>query len=167
MTYPRYNELAFFYGDPRFKGRPQVADPEWIRKNLILVPAPYPLFTAWDGKPMRNLRVHKRCAKDMIAALTEIGKAFTELERKRFQLDRCGGIYMHRPIRGYDWEKLSVHAYGAAIDLAVSLNPLGRRYDPARNMMPMKAVEIFLKHGAEWGGLWTRPDAQHFQFSRI
>lgn len=167
MKYPRYNELDYFYGNPRSPSDPKTADKKWIEKSLVYIVPPYPLYTSWDGKSIGRLRVHKRCYKDMLAALQEIAKSIPELDRKRFQLDRCGGTYEHRPVRGYDWNKLSVHAYGAAIDLAPGLNKLGQKYDINKRMMPKEVIDIFLKNGAEWGGIWQRPDAQHFQFSRI
>jgi hypothetical protein len=88
-----------------------------------------------------------------------------------------------RNISGSD--KISLHAYGAAIDINPRQNPyiisdgkevvvkpaLGADYvqRPAANpAMAEHAVAIFARHGfVIWGGAWTNPkDYQHFQLDR-
>jgi hypothetical protein len=69
-----------------------------------------------------------------------------------------GGCYVPRFIDRDPSKPLSMHAFGLAIDLNVSDNPLGS----GGNMDP-RIVEIFESWGFEWGGLWARPDPMHFE----
>jgi hypothetical protein len=158
--WPSYDDLKAFYGDPdkNSDGRPDIS---WEAQNLIRFKPPYPMYWSWDKTIVRNITLHIKCAPAFVAALEDIRDNFNEFDRKRFQLDQCGGGYNFRLMRGGN--RLSVHSYGAALDLAPEINWLGRRYDAKLNMMPMQVVEIFAKQGISWGGKWSRPDAQHFQ----
>ena len=66
------------------------------------------------------------------------------------------------PVRG-----LSTHSWGCAIDLSPALNGMGIAYNPKAHMIPAQVVAIFSANGWEWGGLWQRPDAMHFQAARV
>jgi hypothetical protein len=163
IKWPRYAELSKFYGNPdfNFDGLP---DPKWEADNLVRIAPPYKMQWSWSNQPVIRIACHHKIADHLEAALREVGAKFNAEDRAKFQLDRCGGCYNFRSKRG--GSNLSVHAYGAAIDLAPSLNPLGRRYGAVPNMMPMEVVRIFEKHGARWGGLWRRGDAMHFEWAR-
>ena len=68
-----------------------------------------------------------------------------------------------------DTRQLSMHSYGAAIDLntAVSDYWLWRRSNghiPYRNRMPQQIVDIFERHGFIWGGKWYHYDTMHFEY---
>lgn len=159
--FPTYDELNNFYGNPdrNSDGRP---DPKWEAENLIKIKPPYPMFWSWDkGRMVGAITLHKKCAPAFLASLEGIRDTFNQFERKKFQLDMCGGGYNFRLMRGGN--RLSVHSWGAALDLAPEINFLGRRHDTGLGMMPKEAVSIFQKNGLKWGGKWTRPDAQHFQ----
>ena len=76
------------------------------------------------------------------------------------------GTYNCRAIAGTD--RLSMHAYGAAIDIATShadywrwAGGEGARY---RNRIPWEIVGIFERHGFIWGGKWSHFDTMHFEF---
>ncbi len=90
----------------------------------------------------------------------------------------AGGGYAPRCIAGT--ARLSVHAFGIAVDLnpkygqywlyglpagtteqsfEASNKPL--RYD---NKMPLQIVAIFEKHGFIWGGRWYHFDGMHFEY---
>jgi hypothetical protein len=63
---------------------------------------------------------------------------------------------------GSNW---SLHAYGAAIDLAPHNNGLHTHW-PTRATMPLEVMEIFARQG--WlpaGAFWSR-DPMHFQATR-
>jgi hypothetical protein len=77
------------------------------------------------------------------------------------------GILSCRPVA--DTGKMSMHAYGAAIDLNLKVsdywlwqkktNPI-----PYRNRMPQEIVDIFERHGFIWGGKWYHYDTMHFEY---
>ena len=78
------------------------------------------------------------------------------------------GIYNCRPIAGTD--RLSVHAFGAAIDINAGFGDYWRWAKqpsgaPAwRNRIPREIVEIFERHGFIWGGRWYHFDSLHFEY---
>lgn len=78
------------------------------------------------------------------------------------------GIYNCRPIAGTD--RLSVHAYGAAIDINAGFGDYWRwAKQPGgalvwRNRIPREIVEIFERHGFIWGGRWYHFDSLHFEY---
>lgn len=85
--------------------------------------------------------------------------------------------YRHVIGPGQDTTKLSVHAYGRAIDVNPKINPFvaadgstSRPYDPSKPgvlTLHSPVTQIFLRHGWEWGGSWkTGRDYQHFDKRR-
>jgi len=149
-----------FYGNPdaNHDGR---ADPAWMKASLVRVKPPYRMKWSWAGD-VTTITVHRRCAESLLRALDAVARHFGSqqaIERARMHL--CGGAFNFRLMRG--GSNLSVHSWGAAIDLDPERNGLGRRYAESLGMMPMAVVEIFAREGWEWGGRWSRPDAMHFQ----
>lgn len=79
------------------------------------------------------------------------------------------GAYVCRPIAGTS--RLSMHAYGAAIDISTRHTDYwrwnkpgpGGRY-PYKNQVPWEIVEIFERHGFIWGGKWHHYDTMHFEY---
>jgi hypothetical protein len=78
------------------------------------------------------------------------------------------GTYNCRVIAGT--KRLSVHAYGAAIDLSTAY---GDYWQWAKrktgtfvytNRFPLEIVEIFERHGFIWGGKWYHFDTFHFEY---
>jgi len=68
-----------------------------------------------------------------------------------------------------DTGKMSMHSYGAAIDLnlAVSDYWFWQKHVSKiayRNRMPAEIVEIFERHGFIWGGKWYHFDTMHFEY---
>jgi D-alanyl-D-alanine carboxypeptidase len=78
------------------------------------------------------------------------------------------GIYYCRPIA--ETGRLSVHAYGAAIDINAKFGDYwlwAKRPDGSivwRNQIPEKIVEIFERYGFIWGGRWYHFDSLHFEY---
>jgi hypothetical protein len=126
---------------------------------------------------------------------------FNELKHNNFSIERAElldvyngdddvsmdnnntSAFNDRTIAGSD--RLSLHAYGAAIDINPRQNPyivsngkevmvtpaLGVNYvqrSPPHPGMAERAVPIFARHGfVIWGGAWQNPkDYQHFQLDR-
>lgn len=173
--WPNQNEAAMnaFYGDPD-KNNDGRCDPDWEAANIVKIIPPYQLWYPTEsqggrlnkrGKAFSSLRVHKKCSDSLMRVLTNIKASFTEEEIKKYELDVCGGTHVFRLMRG--GRALSIHSWGAAIDLSHLINYWKRKYDPAKGMMPMKAVEIFKAEGWTWGGLWKTGDAMHFQAANI
>jgi hypothetical protein len=153
--------LVSFYGNPDQNGDGTV-DPDWFKENIIYVFPPFPMIWSW-GPECRRIAIHRRCAESLIEILSVIGEEFSEAEKIKYQLNVCGGAYNFRTIRGSS-TRLSLHAFGAAIDLAPKLNGLGKKYVANSDMMPDRAVRAFTNAGWYWGGSFTaRPDAMHFQ----
>lgn len=160
MSWPLPSKLNEFYGNPD-ANNDGFPDARWEALNLIRINPPYPLFWSWSGEPVKTLRVHRKCGGSLLKILEEIENKFTAIDRHKYQLDQCGGVYNFRLMRGGN--KLSTHSWGCAIDLAPEINALGVQYDPSKNMMPKEAVRIFTNEGWQWGGPWSRPDCMHFQ----
>ncbi|MBP2230022.1 hypothetical protein J2847_003325 [Azospirillum agricola] len=79
------------------------------------------------------------------------------------------GAYNCRTIAGT--RRLSVHAYGAAVDIATRSGDYwqwskpGRDGKPVwRNRIPAAIVEAFERHGFIWGGRWSHFDTLHFEY---
>lgn len=164
---PDAQSLSNFYGQPwQINADSVTLDPDFEPANIMRIPAPYDM---WMGDiKITKIAVNKKCADSLLRILSKIGASFNAAERKQFGLDQYGGCFNFRVIRGVNGRmtvnKLSVHSYGAAIDLAPALNPLGAFYQPNKLMMPHEVIEIFKAEGWFWGGDFkTRPDCQHFQ----
>ena len=116
------------------------------------------------------------CNKDMVEPLCE---AFCNIKERGLsgQLITWDGCYNVRPVRGYEREYdalikadrqeeaaqlLSIHSWGAAIDINAFQNRLGQV-----PMMSPELVACFTDAGFDWGGHWQRPDGMHFQLASI
>jgi hypothetical protein len=167
---PMPSKLAEFYGQPWIvTSEGLVLDPKFEPVHITRIKAPYDLF--YGEQKISKIAVNYACADSLLHCLERIGKEFTQKERAHYQLDRYGGCFNFRPIRGSVGKttasKLSMHAYGAAIDLAPAMNPLGAFWNEGKGMMPLEAIEIFEKAGWKWGGRFqSRPDCMHFQFTQ-
>ena len=159
------NSMNAFYGnpDPQKDGRP---DLKWEAANIVRIVPPFPMFLAWNPTtPLKTIAIHKRCSLSLLRALVGLSKAMPPSDLEKHHLNRYGGAYHFRAMRGHD--RLSIHSWGAAIDIAPDLNPLGREYASAPRMMPMPAIKAFEAEGWLCGYLWNRADAQHFQAARV
>jgi len=117
-----------------------------------------PTNTNYDGKPARHARAHDRCVPSLIRILNEIASG-----PDAWVLRQYAGIYNNRPMRGGSLP--SIHARGAAIDLAPGTNGNHTTW-PTRATMPLSVMEAFAREG--WlsaGAFWGR-DAMHFQATR-
>jgi hypothetical protein len=139
---------------------------QWQRENLTQIDLPYPMRLAWDtDTTVRRITCHKLVADDLKNILADILKHYGSLEAvKSARMDLLGGCYNFRSVRGHS--HLSTHAWGAAIDLDPEKNKLFKKYNEKAGMMPQAVVKIFEKYGWQWGGLWKRGDAMHFQAAR-
>lgn len=162
-------DMNRFYGNPDANSD-GAADAAWERDNIVSITPPYTLYYPTSeqnrrAKAFKALRVHKKCAADLLSILTEIKAAFTPEEIRKYELDICGGTYVFRLKRG--GTSLSMHSWASAIDLSHLINFYGKKYQPDSNMMPYRAIQIFEDHGWTWGGLWRTGDAMHFQAANV
>ncbi|MBX8464914.1 M15 family metallopeptidase [Deinococcus sp. RIT780] len=80
------------------------------------------------------------------------------------------GTFLWRTVAGTP--RLSVHSFGAAIDLNVARSSYwawngyleGQRGITYRNAFPLKLVQVFERHGWIWGGRWYHHDTMHFEY---
>lgn len=162
MDWPHEHDVEKFYGNPDANGDGR-ADPVWERENLARVTPPWKMIAAWEPfTPIRLFWIHKKCAP---ALQTALQTCFDEFDRdqakiEQAQLHRFGGAYNFRLMRGST--RLSMHAYGCAIDFDPDNNPLGVTWKPG--MLDLRVVHAFKSVGWTWGGDFRRrPDPMHFQ----
>lgn len=154
-AWPKQRECDAFYGNPR--GLNGNASPRWKARNLTTVKPPFRMTYA--GAPVTQITVHKRCAESLGRALNSIWMASG---RSQAVIDRWGasvfgGTYNFRLKRNSN--TLSMHAYGAAIDL-----------DPAKKRMGQSTVRFapeVVKAFANEGWVNLRNDPMHFQAARL
>ncbi|MDR2341650.1 MAG: SH3 domain-containing protein [Campylobacteraceae bacterium] len=76
------------------------------------------------------------------------------------------GTYNYRNIA--DTSRLSMHAFGIAIDLDVKYANYWlwdiKTKKTYENHLPQEIVDIFEKHGFIWGGKWLHYDTMHFEY---
>jgi hypothetical protein len=132
-------------------------DVRWQRQTLAsaVLPFPIPHSSKDPGAGIKKrFSAHRKLVTTFVAVFTEIDRLGL-----RDHIQSWGGIYNFRPIRGA--KNISLHAFGAAIDLNSETNPLG-----GEGTMNAGIVEIFEHFGFFWGGNFrTRPDPMHFQYA--
>jgi hypothetical protein len=107
---------------------------------------------------VKSIRCHHKVAPSLRRVLENIAKT-----PHHWVLKEYAGVFNNRPMRGGSLP--SLHARGAAIDLAPSTNG-NREHWPSRSNMPIEVMEIFAREA--WlpaGAFWSR-DGQHFQATR-
>ena len=116
------------------------------------------LGVRYDGKDVRTVRCHHKVAPSLHRVLEKLSKT-----PHAWVLKEYAGCYNNRPMRGGSLP--SLHARGAAVDLAPSTNG-NREAWPSSANMPIEVMEEFAKEG--WlpaGAFWGR-DAMHFQATK-
>jgi len=106
-------------------------------------------------------------AKALEAVAADLEKLLVIHPEYRTRLLPTSGTFAWRAIAGT--ERLSMHSFGAAIDLNAKTNTYWRWYkgnDPLglRTAFPADIVEVFERHGFIWGGKWAEFDIMHFEY---
>ena len=105
------------------------------------------------------------------AALGNVIRELAPLAEKRQDISThvypYNGTYNYRLIAGTN--RLSIHSYGIAIDLAVNKKDYWRwasREEGQKRLSsyPMEIVELFEKNSFIWGGKWGHFDIMHFEY---
>lgn len=146
------------FGDPRPLVRPDgTMSPLW--ESGILANTPPLRFSiplGWDKRhQVTRIRCHRLIVDQMWRVFERIHERGLQNEVKTFD-----GTYAWRTQRG-NASKISCHAWGIAIDLNAFENQLGTEGE-----MHPGIVECFEGEGFLWGGRFSRPDPQHWQFAK-
>jgi hypothetical protein len=128
-----------------------------------VIPA-YPMFIAWDKKQsVKKIRCHKKVASSLAGILLDIKDAYTDEEIKLYGFDLFGGCFNYRNKKG--GSTLSVHAYGAAVDINPDKNQF--KWDANDALFAKKEckkfIDIFYKYGWISLGRERNFDWMHFQ----
>jgi len=155
--WPLQSACRVFYGDPSASG--------FEARNLVLVPLPFTMHM--DDLKITRMRIHKKCAASLKIVLDAVHASYSG-DMAKMAADKAleySGSYNFRPMRGS--ARLSMHAYGCAIDIAASINPMGKPNGYFGGDHPW--VVAFEKEGWTWGGRWKGRsyDPMHFQAARI
>jgi hypothetical protein len=157
-----FDQIIATFGDPRpllSADGTITADNEarWQRKTLAAGELPFdipidPKNPAAGVK--RRFWAHRKLVSTFVAVFSEIARLGLE-----GQVHSWGGLYGFRAIRGST--HLSLHAFGAAVDLNAETNPLGGPGDMSSDL-----IDVFEHFGFFWGGNFhSRPDPMHFQYA--
>ncbi|CAN7475274.1 M15 family metallopeptidase [Pararhizobium sp. LjRoot238] len=118
----------------------------------------------WFG---RKLLVTKR--QRVARALEKVRDELKTMPDLKVFLTPSAGTFNWRKVAGAP--NLSVHSFGAAIDLNTRYADYwiwagGKpgRVPPYSNKYPMKIVDTFERHGFIWGGRWYHYDTMHFEY---
>lgn len=106
----------------------------------------------FDGKPVPSIRCHHKVADSLWRILKSLAESHPEL------LKEYAGVFNNRTMRGGSLP--SLHARGAAIDLAPSTNG-NHTVWPIRATMPLEVMETFAKEGWKSAGAFWGRDAMH------
>jgi hypothetical protein len=157
-----FDQIVATFGDPRPLLNPDgaiSADNEARWERQILAAGELPFDVPLDPKnpaagTKRRFWAHRKLVNTFVAVFSEVARLGLQA-----QVHSWGGLYNFRPIRGAT--HLSLHAFGAALDLNSETNPLGGSGD-----MNPQLVEVFAHFGFFWGGNFhARPDPMHFQYA--
>jgi peptidoglycan LD-endopeptidase CwlK len=129
-----------------------------VAKNLTTV--------KWFGQ---NVQVTKVNGVDnaLQAVATDLASLIKAKPDLRKYVAPSAGTYNFRTIAGT--KRLSMHAYGVAIDLNTAYSDYWR-WDGVgtppkyRNRIPCEIGQVFEQHGFIWGAKWYHYDTMHFEY---
>jgi hypothetical protein len=124
-------------------------DPTWVASHIT--PADVPL--------LGQVRCNRALLPQLIGALTDIERQGLAA---LIHLSDSGGCYSPHFISEDPTIGISHHTWGAAIEINVSSNRIGRapHQDP-------RLVQTFERWGFTWGGDWIIPNGMLFEFVRF
>lgn len=135
-------------------------DKKAIEKNLVTI--------SWPTlKGSVKLPVNRVGGVDKKLYL--IGQEISKLPKNDRIWAEGATTYAYRVIK--DTDRLSMHSFGIAIDLAPTTTQYWKGEASSetakigyKNTMPLSIVRIFEKHGFIWGGRWYHYDTMHFEY---
>lgn len=138
-------------------GNPSVNHERWKKANIVKIYAPTGMKFRWlsTGRQMDYVWGH-RVLEDNYKAL------FMRIAADGLWnlIQPVSGPYNYRTQRSAD-TKLSMHAFGIAIDIRPDLYIRGR----IQPYPDLRVIEIMREHGFHWGIFFQKPDPHHFQFA--
>ena len=155
--YPKQADMAAFYGPA---GGPDCT------AGSVTLPFAFPL--AWDSSQMiTRFACHRKLADPLTAIFAAAAAHYGETAMRELRLDQFGGCYNYRPMR--NGSSLSIHAWGAAVDLDPLHNQLAWGSDRAEFARPeyFPFWEIVAGHGGVSLGRSRNRDWMHFQFAQL
>lgn len=129
---------------------------------------PFDFIIAWDDdQRIRSFACNSRVADDLTAIFAEAARHYGEAEFRRLRLDRWGGCFADRKMRG-SRTTTSTHAWGIAVDLDPENNQLRWGRDRAQLALPEYDAwwRIVEAHGAVSLGRMKNYDFMHWQFCK-
>ena len=152
-NWPKDNEAAL----DAFYTRPD-GTAKWEVTNLVYVFPPWKIYVPETKTELsRGIRVHRLVAESLKSVFAELWKLYPSQEAiEKVDLHKIGGAYYYRIRRGS--RRLSNHARGIAIDIDPVDNPM---HKGSRGDMPAKVIDVFVRHGWKWGGVYGDP--MHFE----
>ncbi len=108
-----------------------------------------------------KMRVHERVKEPFLKVAARLEPLLKDPDVRKF-FDDIGGTYNYRKIAGTD--RMSAHAYGIAVDLAVKHSAYWRNGGTWSNRLPQSLVDAFEAEGFVWGGRWAHFDTMHFEY---
>lgn len=126
-----------------------VPDPAWIRGHL----------SSRRVLQLGDVTCNRAIMADLVAAMQEVTARGLGHLINTADFQYQGGCWNPRAARAITGGTLSIHAWGAAIDINVANNPLG-----SPPIQDPRLVAIMAEHGFAWGGRFLRPDGGHFQW---
>ncbi|MDL2342545.1 M15 family metallopeptidase [Deinococcus sp. MIMF12] len=159
-------ELIAAYGNPLLDSTPHPTQrgwftpgPMWTRQNLVEIPtAELPGFPPFGDQQVRTIRLHRLVAPVFRATWAELVARNLHTRLRTYSGAFAPRHMLHDPRR-----PVSVHAYGAAIDVEAAWNGYGIPHE--RMGIDREVVEVFERCGWEWGGRWDVSDGMHFQWT--
>jgi hypothetical protein len=152
--WPRQSELEGFYGKPG--------------TNLVRLDLPFEMRIAWDlDQKVKSFLINEKCAESAARIYGRILELYGYQRLVDLNLDRFGGCYNNRKMRGGN--SLSTHAYACSIDHNPEFNQLRWGADRAHMAKPECAafVDAFEAEGWISLGRELNYDWMHFQAARL
>jgi hypothetical protein len=158
-----FDEVIATFGDPRpfIAADGSIGESSlalWERQTLSRGQLPFPVPI--DAKnPAAGVKTTFYAHRKLTATFEAVFAEILRLGLKDL-ITSWDGLYNFRPIRGTT-SQISLHAFGAALDLNAAANALG-----TDGNMDQRLIDVFEHFGFFWGGQFhSRPDPMHFQYA--
>jgi D-alanyl-D-alanine carboxypeptidase len=157
FNWPQQDNMVPFFGK---------AGTQACTAGSVKLPFAFPI--AWDtSQKITRFSCHKLVAAPLTSIFAEAVKHYGEEDFRFLRLDRFGGCYNYRVMRGS--KRLSMHAWGIAVDLDPERNGLrvGKPFAAFSADVYVPFWNIVESYGAVSLGRSRNYDWMHFQFARL